>query len=104
MVDFLYRDMYYRNTMPLNIKNSKVEKLAGEVARLTGETKTEAIRKALEERKSRLVYRVAGHDRAARVRRFLTYEAWPLVPKKELGRKLSREEEEALLGYGPEGA
>src|SRR5713226_6007398 len=31
--------------MPLNIKNPHVEKLATEVARLAGETKTEAIKK-----------------------------------------------------------
>jgi antitoxin VapB len=36
--------------MPLNIKNAEVESLAAEISRLTGETKTEAIRKALIER------------------------------------------------------
>ena len=35
--------------MPLNIKNAEVERLAAEVSRLTGESKTEAIRRALEE-------------------------------------------------------
>ena len=35
--------------MALNIKNSAVEELAEEVARLAGETKTEAIRRALAE-------------------------------------------------------
>ena len=40
--------------MPLNIKNSEVERLAAEVARLTGESKTEAIRRALDERRRRL--------------------------------------------------
>lgn len=36
--------------MPLNIRNSEAERLAAEVAELTGETKTEAVRKALEDR------------------------------------------------------
>ena len=40
--------------MALNIKNQEVERLAAEVSELTGESKTQAIRKALEERKSRL--------------------------------------------------
>ena len=37
--------------MALNIKNTEVERLAAEVAELSQETKTEAIRRALEERK-----------------------------------------------------
>ena len=36
--------------MALNIRNSKTEKLANELASLTGESKTEAVTKALEER------------------------------------------------------
>ncbi|MSO83388.1 MAG: PSK operon transcription factor, partial [Acidobacteria bacterium] len=40
--------------MALNLKNPEVERLAAEVARLTGESKTEAIRRSLEERRQRL--------------------------------------------------
>ena len=40
--------------MALNIKNPEVVRLAGEVPKLAKETKTEAIRRALEERKERL--------------------------------------------------
>ena len=40
--------------MALNLKNAEVERLAAEVARLTGESKTEAIRRALDERRQRL--------------------------------------------------
>lgn len=89
--------------MPLNIKNPAVERLANEVARLTGESKTEAIRKALEERRARLNFRLTGEGREERLRRFLEHEVWPIVPKDQLGRRLSRAEEEAILGYGPEG-
>ncbi|HYD05907.1 MAG TPA: type II toxin-antitoxin system VapB family antitoxin, partial [Reyranella sp.] len=46
--------MVYHGVMALNIKNLAVERLAADVARLTGESKTEAIRRALEERKRRL--------------------------------------------------
>lgn len=89
--------------MPLNIKNPAVERLADEVARLTGESKTEAIRKALEERRARLNFRVTDDNREARLRRFLEQELWPIVPTDQLGKRLSRDEEEAILGYGPEG-
>jgi antitoxin VapB len=89
--------------MPLNIKNARVEELVEEVARLTGETKTEAVRKALEERKARLIYRVGTIDRGIRLKRFLEREVWPHIPKRDLGRKLTRGEEESILGYGKEG-
>ncbi len=39
--------------MALNIKNPYVESLLAEVALITGESKTEAVRKALEERRQR---------------------------------------------------
>jgi hypothetical protein len=28
---------------------------------------------------------------------------WPSMPKNQLGRRLTRDEEDALLGYGPDG-
>jgi antitoxin VapB len=87
----------------INIKNPEVERLAAEVARLAGETKTEAVRKALEERKQRLQLRVASGDRRARLLRFLEQEVWRSVPKDELGRTLSKSEEELILGYGKDG-
>lgn len=88
--------------MALNIKNPTVERLAGEVAILTGESKTEAIRKALEDRKRRLVAAPLT-DRRASVLAFLKKRVWAGVPRKEKGRVLSRAEEDAILGYGPEG-
>jgi antitoxin VapB len=87
----------------INIKSPEVERLLAEVAGLTGETKTEAVRKALEERKERLQLRVAGGNRRARLLRFLEREVWPAIPKEELGRTLSKSEEESILGYGEEG-
>ncbi|MDQ2877097.1 MAG: type II toxin-antitoxin system VapB family antitoxin [Actinomycetota bacterium] len=89
--------------MALNIKNEDVERLAAEVARMTGESKTEAIRRALAERRQRLGYRIAGGDRHQRVLRFLEHEVWPRIPEGELGRHLSRAEEDEILGYGAEG-
>jgi antitoxin VapB len=63
--------------MALNIKNREVERLAEETARLAGETKTEAIRRALEERARRLRVRVVRRDRKADMRRYLEREVWP---------------------------
>ena len=88
--------------MPQNIKNAEVERLAADVARLTGESKTEAIRRALEERRSRLKSSSAG-ERRKRVLRYLEKKVWATLPKRERGRRLSRDEEDAILGYGPQG-
>ena len=90
--------------MALNIKNAKVERLAEEISRLTGESKTEAVRRALEERKSRLAFRVDYDNRAERLRTFLEREVWPVIPAEQLGRPLTKAEEEAILGYGESGA
>ena len=89
--------------MPLNIKNAEVERLIADIAGSTGETKTETVRRALEERKSRLAYRVSANRRSERLKRFLEQEVWPRIPRKELGRTLSRKEQEAILGFGKDG-
>jgi antitoxin VapB len=88
--------------MALNIKNPEVERLAAEVARLTGESKTEAIRRALDERRRRL-RAVSTGGRRARVLRFLEKKVWPTLPKGQIGRRLTRPEEDDILGYGPGG-
>jgi antitoxin VapB len=46
--------------MALNIRNPETERLAGELARETGETKTEAVTKALRDRLARLRRERAG--------------------------------------------
>ena len=51
--------------MALTIRNKEVERLAEEVARLAGETKTEAVRKALEMR-LRELQRKRSFDRVLR--------------------------------------
>jgi antitoxin VapB len=95
--------MVYYEPVALNIKNEEAERLAAEVARITGESKTEAIRRALAERRQRLAYRLSAGDREARALRFLEREVWPRIPDDQLGRRLSREEEDEILGYGPAG-
>ena len=89
--------------MALNIKDPEAERLAAEVAAMTGESKTRAIRVALEERRQRLATRVTRRDRGKALRRFLADEVWPQIPARFLGRRLGRREIDAILGYGPEG-
>jgi antitoxin VapB len=88
--------------MALNIKNADVERLADELARLTGESKTEAIRKALEERRRRLKGPSVA-ERRRRVLKLLETKIWPNIPKSQLGKRLTRAEEDDILGYGPGG-
>ena len=92
-----------RYPMPLNIKNPVVERLADEVAQLTGESKTEAIRKALEERRARLNFRLSGDKREERLRRFLEHEIWPIASKDQLGKRLSHAEEGSYSWVSPGG-
>ena len=88
--------------MALNLKNPEVERLAAEVARLTGESKTEAIRRALLERRLRLKGKPTA-QRRARLLEFLETKVWPSVPAGQLGRRLTRAEEDGILGDGPGG-
>ncbi|HEV2998861.1 MAG TPA: type II toxin-antitoxin system VapB family antitoxin [Solirubrobacteraceae bacterium] len=89
--------------MALSIKDEEAERLAVEVARLTGESKTRAVKVALRERRDRLELSRPQRDRGGELRRFLEQEVWSQVPHRMLGRPLSRGEREEILGYGPEG-
>ena len=89
--------------MAMNIKDPQTEALAAEVALLANETKTQAVRTALQERKERLQARQHYRARAQRIDRFLEDEAWPQTPEEILGRPISKAERETVLGYGPEG-
>ncbi len=93
----------YLSTMALNIKDSETIRLADELAALTGETKTRAVRTALEERRQRIARGVSTAERARRLTDLLEGEIWPQVPPEALGKPISREQREAVLGYGPEG-
>jgi len=46
---------------------------------------------------------VIRRDRQAEFLDFLRRDVWPKVPRKYRRRRLTRKEEDALLGYGPEG-
>jgi antitoxin VapB len=88
--------------MALNIKNREVEELAAQVASMADETKTEAIRRALEERKIRL--QAHGVKPKRDIRKYLEEHVWPFIPPEVMGKPpMTREEEDEILGYGPEG-
>jgi antitoxin VapB len=89
--------------MPLNIKDPETEQLAREVAALAGESKTRAIRQALSERKQRLLLARSGRGRGERIMELLERRVWPRLPEGVRGSELSKDEEEAILGFGPEG-
>jgi antitoxin VapB len=89
--------------MALNIKNPEVERLAGDVAKLAHETKTEAIRRALEERKARLAATHGRPQSQEQLMEFFEKSIWPQVPADVLGKPLSKRDREEILGYGPEG-
>jgi antitoxin VapB len=44
-----------------------------------------------------------GEDRVARLRRYLEEEVWPNIPPDVRGKTITKEEEEEILGYGPDG-
>jgi antitoxin VapB len=82
----------------LNIENPEIEWLAAEVASLARETKTETIHRALLERRARLRSHTRTSPERLGLRAHIERNAWPIVPPAELGRVLSREEEECTLG------
>jgi antitoxin VapB len=90
--------------MALNIKDPETERLAAEVAAMTGDSKTGAIRAALRERRARLVLAQGGATRSARVMEVLEQRVWPGLPVGVRGIAVTKEEEEAILGFGPDGA
>jgi antitoxin VapB len=92
--------------MTLNIKDTETEKLAAEIAEMTGDTKTGAVRQALRERKKRLETQAkrASKGRPQSMQKWLEEEVWPLIPEEERGQPpMSKEEIEEILGFGEGG-
>ncbi|MBP8273665.1 MAG: hypothetical protein KAY59_04505 [Acidobacteria bacterium] len=53
--------------------------------------------------KNPAVERLAAEKRRDAVVDFLKDRVWPTLPEHEVGRVLTRAEEDAILGYGPDG-
>ncbi|CAN1492572.1 NADPH_BDH domain containing protein [Fimbriimonadaceae bacterium] len=82
--------------MALNIKNAEVERLATEIARATGETKTEAIRKALVDRQKQLDLPTL-EERWKKIRDDLERDVWSKLPPDVRGQRIPKEEYDALF-------
>lgn len=74
--------------MALIIRDPEVEELAAAVAKMAGESKTEAIVKALAERRDRLARESPANVKVGRLRHWLETELWPSLPE-EVGEKAS---------------
>ena len=86
--------------MALTIQNQDVEMLLRNIVEMTGESKTEAIRKALEERQQRLALQFTMPQDNNRLNTFLNEEIWSQIPAELLGTRFSKSEEEQILGMG----
>lgn len=100
--------------MALNFEDEEIEQLATEIAKLTGESETEAVRQALRERRGRLELAAGEATRPGGAPRrrprtlqemleFMETEIWPLIPEEHRGGPpMTKAERAKLLGYGPD--
>ncbi len=84
--------------MPISIKNQEVESLLNEIIAITGEGKTEAIKRALQERKNRMGLQ-CSENKEKQLLSFLKTEVWPQIPEHLLGKGISQEEQDKMLGF-----
>ena len=89
----------------MNIKDKETEDLVAELAALTGETKTGAVRTAARERLERIQRRRGRRKRTPEeLQQWLETEIWSQVPDELLDRPpMTKAEREEILGYGPGG-
>jgi len=97
--------LWQNSTMALNIKDKETEALVAELAAMTGETKTGAVRTAARERLERLQRRAARRKRTPEeIQQWLETEIWSQIPDELLDRPpMTKAEREEILGYGPDG-
>lgn len=92
--------------MALNIENQETERLAAEIAELTGETEEEAVLRALHESRKRLSTRRPRRPKPRTLEEALHHmetEIWPLLPNRRRGQPpMTKAERARLLGYGPD--
>jgi len=87
----------------LTIKNVEVEWLATEVAQLAGESKMQAIKVALQERRVRLASGIDPAARTAALLEFMEQEIWAHVPVELRGQPHDSARDDEIVGYGPDG-
>ena len=96
MIYIKISSMVYNSGMALSIKNDETERLARQVARETGESLTEAIQKALQERWERL--------KARRRSQVLAGQVEDLLRRVDALPNLDSRPEDEILGYDEHGA
>jgi antitoxin VapB len=93
--------------MALDFRDKETEKLAAEIAALTGESEEEVVRQSLRERRDRIEPPEQSSGRRPRTMEemlhFMETEIWPLIPEEHRGRPpMTKAERAKLLGYGPD--
>lgn len=79
------------------------ERLVRDLAMLTGEDPDEVVIRALEERMARLTGPASTRERKQKLLNMLESSVWRLSRQDQLGHTIGREEQDTILGYGPEG-
>ncbi len=87
--------------MAIHIRDLGVVKLATQLAALTGESRTDAIRRALEEKMARLSGTAAHSSRRAELVRVFGCKVPSMVKAGRRRGNLTPEEVQELLAYGP---
>lgn len=77
--------------------------IADEIAELTGEPTEIVILHALQESLRRLTAPTSSSERARRILTILETSLWQNTSESRLGQSITREREDEILGYGPEG-
>jgi antitoxin VapB len=70
---------------------------------MANKTRTKATRRLPVATKARPETPTENPNRGTRLRDYFEREVWPTVPPNEIGRVLTREEEDQILGFGPDG-
>ena len=79
----------------VNLKSDRVASLLEQLTQQTGETKVDAVSRALEERLQEL----KAKDRSERTLTWLETVVWPNFTEAQRGHALTKEEQEELLGF-----
>lgn len=81
--------------MALHIEDPEIVAEVEAQSKKYGLTPEDVLRRALSERRNRI------QERYDAIMKVLEEKVWPNIPPEQLGKTITKEEEEELLGYGP---